>query len=163
MVNRLVIEAWRHPVKSSQSLNWEYLSWFMSELISLCFFLRAFFFLLFCDLDHCFSSWELSEAHFLFSWEMDAKFLTEFIWNHREIKVLILTIGALHLWGFYFRAEWRIGEVWGSKICIYPTLSVSVLLCGDNLQFLPCMFPISPFILIRVSNHNFSMLFFSLL
>lgn len=81
----------------------------------------------------------------------------------RKIKVLILTKGALHLWGFYLRAEWRIGEVWGSKICVYPTLSVSVLLCGDNLQFLPCMFPISPFILTCVSNHNFPMLFFSLL
>lgn len=57
-VNRLVIEAGRHPVKSSQLQNWEDLSWFTSELIALCFFLRALF-PLFCDLDHCFNSWEL--------------------------------------------------------------------------------------------------------
>lgn len=163
MVNRLVIEAWRHPVKSSQSLNWEYLSWFISELISLCFFLRAFF-------PFSFVIWIIALVpgnsqkpilSFLGRWMLN--FLQNWYEINREIKVLILTIGALHLWGFYLRAEWRIGEVWGSKICIYPTLSVSILLCGDNLQFLPCMFPISPFIVIRVSNHNFSMLFFSLL
>lgn len=160
MVNRLVIEAWRYPVKSSQSLNWEDLSWFISELTSLCFFLRAFFCFFFViwiitltpgnSKKHVFSFLGKWTLNFLQNWFDQCEI-------NQETKVLILTIGALHLWGGLLKSIMKNRSL---GICVYLILSVSVLLCGDNLQFLPCYVSHFPFYFHLCFKSQFSLTFF---